>query len=67
MERPVLLKIKSGWLAKASGWAVEGATKEAAMRAFRVAEHRHREIDARPMPAELTTDPDQEARDRGKY
>jgi predicted nuclease with RNAse H fold len=66
MTTPSLLKIKSGWLAKAGGWAVEGPTKEAAMRAYRAAERRHREIDARPMPAHLTPMKELAERDRGK-
>jgi hypothetical protein len=66
MERPVLLKIKSGWLAKANGWAVEGATRGAAIRAFREAENRHREIDSRPVPAQLTHNSEQEGLGHGK-
>lgn len=50
MATPSLMKIKTGWLAKAGGWAVEGPTKEAAKRAYVEAERRHREIDARPTP-----------------
>ena len=63
MTTPSLLKIKSGWLAQAGGWAVEGPTKAAAIRAYRAAERRHREIDARPMPPHLTPVGEVEARD----
>lgn len=66
MTTPALLKIKSGWLARSSGWAVEGPTKEAALRAYRVAERRHKEIDARPMPPYISPRKELEERDRGK-
>jgi hypothetical protein len=52
MTEPTVLKIKSGWLAKGNGWAVEGPTKADALRAYEAAQRRHKEIDARPLPWE---------------
>ena len=66
MKTPSLLKIKSGWLAKARGWAVEGPTKQAAIRAYRAAELRHREIDARPIPSYMDPMGEPKERNRGK-
>lgn len=48
MNDPMLLQIKRGWLARGEGWAVDGPTKEEAVKRYREAERRHREIDARP-------------------
>ncbi len=55
MNRPVVFEIKSGWLAKGRGWAVRGATREAALQAYAEAEAWHREVDARPPPEQATT------------
>ena len=50
MTQPRLGEIKGGWAAYGDGWAVHGATKEEALKRYREAEERHREIDARPDP-----------------
>jgi hypothetical protein len=56
MTTPTLLKIKTGWLAKGDGWAVEGPTREDAQKAYETARLRHEEIDARPMPGSREDD-----------
>ena len=48
MREPVLTPIKNGWAARGNGWAVHATTREEAIRKFREAEERHREIDAMP-------------------
>lgn len=50
MAEPILLQIKTGWLALSSQerWGTDGPTKEEAISRFHKAEQRHREIDARP-------------------
>lgn len=48
MSEPRLEKIKVGWAARGDGWAVHAATEEEAVRLFRDAERRHKEILARP-------------------
>lgn len=49
MAGPFLSPIKGGWAAHGDGWAVHGRTREEAVQKFWEAEHRHREIDARPL------------------
>ncbi len=53
MEEPMLIPTPRGWLAKGSGWAVEGQTRETALQNFRDAARRHQEIDARPFIYDL--------------
>jgi hypothetical protein len=50
MAEPMLLQIKTGWLAvsQQERWAAEGKTKEEAVNRFRKAEQKHREVDSRP-------------------
>ncbi len=47
---PQLTPIKDGWAAFGEGWTVHGATKDEALRKFREAEERYRQIDARSEP-----------------
>lgn len=48
MEIPVIYQIKGGWAAQGNGWAVHAATKDEALRKFRLAEQLHEIIRERP-------------------
>jgi len=43
---PRIERIKGGWSARAERWAVHAETREQAVKLFREAEERHRELDA---------------------
>lgn len=51
-DAPRMKKIQAGWAAIGPGWAVHGATRDEALEAYWRAEARHREIEARPLPAD---------------
>jgi hypothetical protein len=54
MTEPMLKETTRGWLALGTGWAVEATSREEALKRFREAEERHREIDARPLPEHVS-------------
>lgn len=55
-EIPVLTRIQNGWLACGDGWAVRGASKDEALRAFEKSLRWHEEVDRRPLPQASETE-----------
>ena len=54
MKEPRLAPVVNGWAAYGNGWAVHGKTEEEALRLFREAQEKHKQIDALPYTFDLT-------------